>query len=352
MPITQMMKIVIFFIFTTVSLEFSNAESHSASFVKLREPTPSYHFDSMRITAASKTRYQEEPDVCAKYDSNDSAATGRRRNPHNLYRFVWRVCNLIKHFSYKVGRLLRLPNLVENHDVSTINLDVVNKEPTVKRFFPYMGSFISKKLPDIGGQAPFSALSNIFSRAQSERTNQTSQKHFNPFSRRLIKVNTPSQSAFVVPSSWGGLAVTEKEGSSLKALHERRVAVRSGNGISSWLMRATGADFLRFLRTKNGDTDAAWHMILAHAKWRTTKYGADTICRNHAFDRSILHRELFWLGVSEEGHPTLVIRTQAHDGADYNEDPRVFTRCAGGLSVTTACCWCLSEIDVLSRIAL
>jgi hypothetical protein len=326
-----MMKIVIFFVFTTVSLDFSNAETHSASFAKLREPTPSAHFDGMRITAASKTRYQEGPDVCARHNSNNSSDIVRRRNPHNLYRFVGKLCNLIKHFSYKVGRLLRLPNLVEKHDASTLKLDVVKKEPSVKRFFPKLGSFIPKKFPDIGGQAPFTALSNIFSRAQSERTNQTSQKHFSLFSRRLTKVNAPSQSVFVVPSSWGGLAVTEKEASSLKALHERRVAVRSGNGISSWLMRATGADFLRFLRAKNGDTDAAWHMILAHAKWRTTKYGADTICKNHAFDRSILHRELFWLGVSEEGHPTLVIRTQAHDGADYNEDPRVFTRYAEAL---------------------
>lgn len=321
-----MMKIVIFFVFTTVSLELSNAETHSANFLKLREPTPSTHFESMRITAASKTTYQEEPDVCARYDCNNSSDIIRRKNPHNLYKFVGRLCNVLKHITYKVGRLLRLPKLVAKRDVSKLNLDIVIKEPTVKRFFPYFGSFIPKKLPDVSGRAPFSALSNIFSRAQSERTNQTSQKHFNLFSRRLSKANVPAQSAFVVPSSWGGQFVTEKEGISLKALHERRVVVRCGSGISSWLMRATGADFLRFLRTKNGDIDAAWHMILAHAKWRTTKYGADTICKNHAFDKSILHRELFWLGVSDEGHPTLVIRTQAHDGADYNEDPRVFTR--------------------------
>lgn len=326
MPVTQMMKIVVFFIFTTVSVELSNAETQSASFVKLREPTPSAHFDSMRITAASKTKYQEEPDICARYDCNNSSDALHRKNPHNLYRFVGRLCNLIKHLSHKVVRLLRLPKLVAKHDVSTLKSDVINREPTVTCYFPNMGSFISKKFPDITGQAPFSALSNIFSRAQSERTNQTSQRNFNLFSRRSTKVNAPAQSAFVIPSSWGGLAVTEKEVISLKALHDRRVAVRCGNGISTWLMRATGADFLRFLRTKNGDTDAAWHMILAHAKWRTTKYGADTICKNHAFDSSILHRELFWLGVSAEGHPTLVIRTQAHDGADYNEDPRIFTR--------------------------
>ena len=66
-------------------------------------------------------------------------------------------------------------------------------------------------------------------------------------------------------------------------------------------------------------------MILAHAKWRATRYGADSIVRDNAFVHSEMHREVFWLGLSKADCPTLVIRTKAHDGADYNEDPKVFT---------------------------
>ena len=335
-----MMKVFIFFVFTTVSLDLSNAETHSANFAKLRELTPSAHHNSMRITAVSKTRYQDQSDICAKHDCNSESNPLHRRNPHNLYRIVRRLCNLIKHFSYKIGKFVTSQKLVvqqssnRSRNQSTLNMDVPSGRSSAKRFFPDMGSFVSKKFPDIIGQPPFSALSNIFSRAQTVKTNQTSQKHFNLFSRRSAKANTPTQLAFVVPSSWGGVAVTEKEKNSLKAIHELRLAVRCVNGISSWLVHATGADFLRFLRAKNGDSDAAWRMILAHARWRTTKYGADTITKSHAFDQSILHRELFWLGVSAEGHPTLVIRTQAHDGADYNEDPRTFTRYALGQNRT------------------
>jgi hypothetical protein len=44
------------------------------------------------------------------------------------------------------------------------------------------------------------------------------------------------------------------------------------------------------------------------------------------FSASPLHSEAFWLGVSKTGLPTLVIRTQVHDGIYYNEDPKIFTR--------------------------
>ena len=46
--------------------------------------------------------------------------------------------------------------------------------------------------------------------------------------------------------------------------------------------------------------------------------------RDAAYERSNIHREIFWLGSSLDGCPTLVVRTQAHDGADYDEDPRKF----------------------------
>ena len=65
---------------------------------------------------------------------------------------------------------------------------------------------------------------------------------------------------------------------------------------------------------------------MTHAKWRTSKYGADTILQEDSFQNSQMNKEVFWLGVSTTNCPTLVIRTQAHDGVDYNEDPKIFTR--------------------------
>jgi hypothetical protein len=166
---------------------------------------------------------------------------------------------------------------------------------------------------------------NIFANRRTNNTAQKIKKQYSIFTRKPRK---QSQPVFILPVSWGGLAVTEKEKISLKSLHERRLAVAIDSLVdktSPWLHKASSTDLLRFLRVKNGDEDEGFKMILAHAKWRTTKYGADTILKSHTYDKSELNRELFWLGVSANGHPTLVIRTQAHDGSDYNEDPKIFT---------------------------
>jgi hypothetical protein len=128
---------------------------------------------------------------------------------------------------------------------------------------------------------------------------------------------------FAYPKSWGGNTVTEKEKSSLLFLHNKcNNEIRAD---SQWLKTATPIDILRFLRNKNGNTEEAYKSLLAHAKWRISQFGADTIVAKNSFKESALNKEVFWLGVSLEGCPTLVIRTQAHDGADYNEDPKIFT---------------------------
>ena len=128
------------------------------------------------------------------------------------------------------------------------------------------------------------------------------------------------------PISWGGTAVTEKEKESLDILDMKRKAIKSGKNISPWLHSATSTDLLRFLRARNGNAEEAFKNILSHAKWRMTEHGADTIIKKNQFEDSAMKKEVFWLGVSTKNCPTLVVRTQAHDGADYNEDPKIFTR--------------------------
>ena len=41
--------------------------------------------------------------------------------------------------------------------------------------------------------------------------------------------------------------------------------------------------------------------------------GADRI-KTHNYEKSILNQEAFWLGESKSGCPTLVVRSQLHDG--------------------------------------
>lgn len=128
------------------------------------------------------------------------------------------------------------------------------------------------------------------------------------------------------PISWGGSTVTEIEKSGLDYLNGIRNNIPTGKDMSPWLHTATSTDILRFLRARNGNAEEALKHIIAHAKWRTTQYGADTIIRENGFNGSAMNKEVFWLGISSTDCPTLVVRTQAHDGADYNEDPKIFTR--------------------------
>ena len=100
----------------------------------------------------------------------------------------------------------------------------------------------------------------------------------------------------------------------------------------SWITtQATEVELLRFVRHhKSADTEALFSAICKHVEWRTSPLGAETVSRpEHIAARrryyEQLSAEVFWLGVSKTGCPTLVIRTQIHDGAMYGEDPRAFT---------------------------
>lgn len=142
---------------------------------------------------------------------------------------------------------------------------------------------------------------------------------------KLIPQNSPNKDN-VYPISWGGSPITEKEKVGLDFLEAIRRNYINDTDVSSWLQTATSTDLLRFLRARNGNAEEAFKNILAHARWRLSLYGADTVYNEHTFNNSAMKKEVFWLGVSSSDCPTLVVRTQAHDGADYNEDPRIFTR--------------------------
>lgn len=141
----------------------------------------------------------------------------------------------------------------------------------------------------------------------------------------LKKIRSPN-SISSYPISYGGSLTTEKEKEGLDFLDTERRSIKIHGDISPWLHSATITDLLRFLRARNGNVEEAFKNIMTHAKWRTSKYGADTILRENAFQNSEMNKEVFWLGISTTDCPTLVIRTQAHDGVDYNEDPKIFTR--------------------------
>ena len=126
---------------------------------------------------------------------------------------------------------------------------------------------------------------------------------------------------------WGGSNITAAEICGLKDL--RTQLYQSTNAADSsavWLNEATDVELLRFLRAKHGNVDEALKMIQAHMTWRSSEYGADSDFIKTAFVNSPLRHEIFWLGLNKDNCPTMVIRTQVHDGIYYDEDPKIFVR--------------------------
>ena len=283
-----------------------------------------------KITATSRARHQKQPFICAQLPDNTTDSS-RVTSSHNLYSILGKLFRILKLLRNKIGNVLQSSTrgLVWRGDAGR-NVTVSNHGTGNYLNSKFIGSpvaFFSRKFPSTAKQMKdsMSSVSGVFSKI-TDNMNQTSSRHFSSMSQKFPRKNSLYSGAFIHPTSWGGVLVTEKEKHILNQLHEKRLATACVNGISTWLHKATAADLLRFLRAANGDPLAGWELILKHAKWRTSKYGADTIIKSRMFDNSVLHRELFWLGVNADNLPTLVIRTQAHDGADYCEDPKIFTR--------------------------
>lgn len=125
--------------------------------------------------------------------------------------------------------------------------------------------------------------------------------------------------------SWHGVYTTPVEQSSIKNLRSLAIAHAPLQG-HGWLTNVTDTELLRFLRARHGHDEKAWQMLLKHVNWRSSKYGADSDFTATFFESSPLHKEVFWLGENKDNCPTLVVRTQIHEGIYYNEDPNVFTR--------------------------
>lgn len=141
-----------------------------------------------------------------------------------------------------------------------------------------------------------------------------------------VGTSTPGNHA--MPSyklAWDGVAATDVE--LLGVTNLRLRADREARNVPhAWLSGVTDVELLRFLRAKHGHESEAWDMLLSHVEWRSSEFGADSAFTRNFFNNSPLHHEVFWMGLNKENCPTLVVRTQIHDGIYYNEDPRVFTR--------------------------
>ena len=129
-----------------------------------------------------------------------------------------------------------------------------------------------------------------------------------------------------LPSSWLGSSITAEELMGVDAI-TTFLANKGTN--SSFVMESTDIDRLRFLRQQRGNVEKAADSLIEHARWRESEHGSEGIMRSHLreqFDVSVLNDEFIWIGTSEDNCPTLVVRSQLHDGADYDEDPRLFVK--------------------------
>ena len=96
---------------------------------------------------------------------------------------------------------------------------------------------------------------------------------------------------------------------------------------STWLTKdMTNFDITRFLGAHKMDPAKTSEALIQHSKWRTETHGAvDVVSRAAEFENSPLNKEIFWMGVNAEGVPTLVIRSNFHDGKHYDDDPKKYT---------------------------
>ena len=126
---------------------------------------------------------------------------------------------------------------------------------------------------------------------------------------------------------WAGMPATAEEVQSIRHLRElSRSAVLSHIPAHRWYLKVKDTELLRFLRAQQGDITVAWSMIEKHVAWRSSMYGADSPLTKHSFINSPLHHEVFWAGLNKDQCPTLVIRTQVHDGRYYDDDLQIYQR--------------------------
>ena len=67
--------------------------------------------------------------------------------------------------------------------------------------------------------------------------------------------------------------------------------------------------------------------MIRHSKWRDSSDGATYIYREmkDEYENHVLNDEFYWIGPSlDDACPTLVVRSQLHDGVHYNDDAKYF----------------------------
>lgn len=144
---------------------------------------------------------------------------------------------------------------------------------------------------------------------------------------------------------WAGRKITSEEIDKVTYIKKHHIIPYTVNrqAKSRWILNQEIKDteILRFLRSKHHDLDATVKSILHHDEWRVSEYGAESPFTNSSFRLTTdsseyddegrkltlpLGQEIFWLGYNKENCPTLVIRTQVHDGIYYHDDPKVYVR--------------------------
>lgn len=150
---------------------------------------------------------------------------------------------------------------------------------------------------------------------------------------RLFGTNSPARSLSSAKAAvdrpaeplltWGGRLVSDAERASIRVLRDRISAKKDRK--SRWMREEVqDVEILRFLRAREGNVEKAWAMMDAHDSWRVSPFGAESSFIHHAFNGSVLEKEVFWIGHDSNGCATLVVRSQIHDGYYYNNDPSLY----------------------------
>lgn len=145
--------------------------------------------------------------------------------------------------------------------------------------------------------------------------------HQVPNAVSVTGTNTTSEYENIV---WAGKHITPKE---IEGIQQLKQLIQQNKYLlkSKWSKSIHNIELLRFLRAKHHHVQHAWKGILHHDDYRRSEYGPESSFMWTAYDHSPLQLEAFWLDYNEVGCPTLVIRTQLHDGYYYNDDPKVYT---------------------------
>ncbi len=182
----------------------------------------------------------------------------------------------------------------------------------ISNFFRNLFSFLSPSSSSLSSPTEKNRLEQPQSQSQDNRS---------------TSITTRSSSTELVPDYrdivWAGKPITPKEIEGIKQL--RHLIEQNQSKLrSKWSHSIHNIELLRFLRAKHHHVQHAWKGIQHHDEYRISEFGPESSFMWNSYDHSPLLMEGFWLDYNEVGCPTLVIRTQLHDGYYYNDDPKIY----------------------------